>query len=614
MKKRCFMGIDKKNKQNSQEQNKKNKLLGTENVVWNLDSLYESVDDELIRDDLDLCNQEAALLVEFCQGKLADLEAKDFARTVRRLERIGENLGRLEAYAFLNFSTRVDNSEAGAFLQQTTEEASKVRQQLVFFELEWGQLEESRAKEFLEYEEVAKYRHYLLKIRKQAVHFLSFDKEQLLETISPVARTSWNILFEKVMGNMRFGERHRCEEEVLADLYSPERDIRKNAAQDMTDGLQGQLHVLTHIFNTMAAEKMIVDGERAYGSWLSSMNLDNELADRTVDKLITAVTNRYGIVHRYYHLKKEFLGLDKLVDYDRYAPIPGMVKTCIPWSDCKRIVLDSFAQFSPELAEIGEKFFSEQWIHAPPAEGKQAGAFAHPCVADSNPRILVNYTGNLRDVSTVAHELGHGIHQYLAAGHGMYNSDTPLVLAETASVFAEFLIFKAQLGLLTDPKAKRSFICGKLESIFATVFRQVAMNRFEDGMHNGRRNGGELSPEQLSALWLDSQRDMFGDSVELSKGYGIWWSYIPHFLGSPGYVYSYAFGELLVLALYGRYLEEGDSFVDKYINLLASGGSNEPAELLAPFDIDLDDQQFWSSGIDIIEKMLVELEDGVYDA
>ncbi len=600
------MVIDKKN-----EKDKINKKLGTEDIVWNLDGLYESVDDELIRDDLDLCNQEAGLLVELCQGKLAELNPKDFARTLRRLERIAENLGRRESYAFLNFSTRVDNSQAGAFLQQITEETSMVRRQLIFFELEWGRLEDSQAEEFLEYEDVKKYRHYLLKIRRQAVYFLSLGKEQLLETISPVGRNSWNLLFEKVMENMRFGERQRCEEEVLADLYSPERNIRKNAAREMSDGLQGQLHVLTHIFNTMAAEKMIVDRERGYDSWLSSMNLDNELSDDIVETLITAVTGRYGIVQRYYHLKKEFLGIGELVDYDRYAPVPGMAETFISWSECRRIVMDAFAGFSPDLAEIGEKFFSENWIHAPLARGKQAGAFAHPCVPDSHPCILVNYTGNLRDVSTVAHELGHGIHQYLAAGQGMYNSETPLVLAETASVFAELLVFKAQLALLTDSQARASFICGKLESIFATVFRQVAMNRFEEGMHNGRRRQGELSPEQLSALWLDSQGAMFGDSVVLSEGYGIWWSYIPHFLRSPGYVYSYAFGELLVLALYARYLEEGDSFVGKYINLLAAGGSMEPAELLAPFAVDLRDPQFWDSGMDIIEQMLVELESNV---
>jgi len=320
------------------------------------------------------------------------------------------------------------------------------------------------------------------------------------------------------------------------------------------------------------------------------------------------VISRYDIVGRYYRRKKELLGLDTLYDYDRYAPVPGMAEMQISWSECREMVLDAFAGFSKEMAEIGRQFFDKQWIHAQVLEGKQGGAFAHPCIPDVHPYLMVNYTGNLRDVSTVAHELGHGVHQYLAAGQGMYNADTSLVLAETASVFAELLVFKAQLALLDEPAAKRAFICQKLESIFATVFRQVAMNRFEDGMHTSRRQQGELSSQQLSALWLSTQKPMFGDSVTLTEDYGLWWSYISHFLGTPGYVYSYAFGELLVLALYARYQQEGEAFVEKYISLLAAGGSQSPAELLVPFSIDLDDPGFWLGGLDIIEQMLVQVE------
>ncbi len=585
-----------------------NKLLGTDEVVWRLDDLYESVNDELIADDIDLCEQEAGLLEERCRGKLVELEPAVFARTVRRLERIAENLGRLGTYAFLNFSTQVKDPEAGAFLQRVTETASRINRQLVFFTLEWSRMDDSAARTFLEFPEVAKYRHYLEVIRRQAKHLLLEPEEKLLIEMEPVGRNSWVTLFEKIMGHQQFGEQGRTEEEVLTDLYSPDREVRQQAATDLTGGLQEQLHVLTHIFNTLAAEKMIDDRLRSYPTWDQSRHLENELDAEIVDTLVQSVTSRYDIVGRYYRCKKDLLGLDTLYDYDRYAPVPGMADMQISWSQCREMVLDAFAGFSKEMAEIGRQFFDKQWIHAQVLEGKQGGAFAHPCIPEVHPYLMVNYTGNLRDVSTVAHELGHGVHQYLAAGQGMYNADTSLVLAETASVFAELLVFKAQLALLDEPAAKRAFICQKLESIFATVFRQVAMNRFEDGMHTTRRQQGELSSEQLSAIWLSTQKPMFGDSVTLTEDYGLWWSYISHFLGTPGYVYSYAFGELLVLALYARYQQEGEAFVDKYINLLAAGGSRSPAELLAPFSIDLDDPGFWHGGLDIIEQMLAKVE------
>ncbi|MCK5069679.1 MAG: oligoendopeptidase F, partial [Desulfocapsa sp.] len=280
----------------------------------------------------------------------------------------------------------------------------------------------------------------------------------------------------------------------------------------------------------------------------------------------------------------------------------------VPWQKCKEMVLDGFRSFSPEMADIGAMFFDQNWIHAPLLDGKRGGAFAHPAVPDANPYILVNYTGNLRDVSTVAHELGHGIHQYLAKEKGYFNSDTPLVLAETASVFAELLIFHKQLDSLDDPAEKQAFTCQKLESIFATVFRQISMNRFEDMIHTQRRKKGEISTEDLSTLWMTSQEAMFGDAVTLGDHYKTWWSYIPHFLHTPGYVYSYAFGELLVLALYRIYKKEGDAFIPKYIHLLSEGGSKSPAELLTPFNIDLTDPTFWQGGLSVIEEMLKEIE------
>jgi oligoendopeptidase F len=586
----------------------RNTELGTAEVLWNLTDLYESPDDHMIHDDLDFCHQEADLLQE-TQGRLAELEPATFARTVRRLERIQANLGRIETYAFLNFATQVKNAEAGAFLQKIKEEGSKLGRKLVFFNLEWAKLDQTVADRLPAHEEVAPYHHFLTNLRRYADHLLSEAEEKLLVEFEPVGTESWLNLFEKVLGHLEFGEDKRGEEEVLSDLYDSDREVRRKAARELTEGLQSQLHILTHIFNTILADKMISDRLRKYPSWIRTRNLSNELEDVTVDALITASVGHYDLVQRYYRLKKELLGLDDLQDYDRYAPLPSLPDQQVSWQECRNMVLEGFHGFSPELAEIAERFFAKNWIHAPLLEGKQSGAFAHPAVPDVHPYILVNYTGNLRDVSTVAHELGHGVHQYLAKEQGYFNSDTTLVLAETASVFAELLIFHRQLELLEDPAQRRAFICQKLESIFATVFRQISMNRFEDLIHNSRREQGELSAEALSDLWMKSQVAMFGDSVNLSEQYRIWWAYIPHFLHTPGYVYSYAFGELLVLALYRIYQDEGPaSFVPKYINLLAQGGCQSPYKLLKPFNIDLNDSEFWQGGLAVIEEMLVSVE------
>ncbi len=588
--------------------NSLNHDLGTTDVRWNLDSLYDSLQDELLRDDLDLCMQEAEMLKEQCSGRLAKLEPAVFSRSLRRLERIQVNLGRIDTYAFLNFVTQVKNDEASAFLQKSKEDASRVNRELVFFDLEWAQMDQAAADILLATDDVSPYRHYLKNVRRYADHLLSQPEESLLVEFSPVGNESWLTLFEKVMGHLEFGESKRSEEEVLSALYSASREERQRAAQELTDGLQSQIHILSHIFNTILAEKMINDRLRHYSSWVSSRNLSNELNDRTVEALIDSTTARYDIVQRYYTLKKDILGLAELHDFDRYAPLPSLPDRLIHWEECKEMVLEGFRGFSPEMADVATLFFTQNWIHAPLLEGKRGGAFAHPAVPDANPYILVNYTGTLRDVSTVAHELGHGIHQYLAKEKGYFNSDTPLVLAETASIFAELLVFHNQLETLSNSEEKRAFICQKLESIFASVFRQVSMNRFEDMVHTRRREQGELSTEELSTLWMKSQEAMFGDSVELGQQYRIWWSYIPHFLHTPGYVYSYAFGELLVLALYNLYEKEGDSFIVKYLHLLSEGGSKSPYELLVPFTIDLNDQSFWQGGLLVIENMLKELE------
>ena len=583
--------------------------LGASGVLWNLEDLYRNEDDPALAADCQWSIDEALAIRDQFRGRVANLGGAELLGLIVRLEALDCRISRLATFAFLNFTTRMENSVAGALEKRMEELASQCKKAVVFFELEWNALPAESAPRFLEATELTVYRHYLEALRRYQPHQLSESEESLLLEYGPVGRSSWNTLFDKVLSGLRFGEEKRAEEEVLTDLYDQDREVRRQAADDLTAGLQSQSHILTHIFNTLAADKMIDDRLRRHDTWIHSMNLDNELTDATVETLVTAVTSRYDIVQRYYRVKKELLQLDELTDYDRYAPLPALPSQRIGWDTCRTMVLRSFGAFSGELAAIAERFFTEKWIHAPVSHGKRGGAFAHPCVPDVHPYVMVNYTGTLNDVSTVAHELGHGVHQVLAAKRGHFNSDTPLVLAETASVFAEMLVFQSQLALLTDPAAKRAFICQKLESIFATVFRQTAMNRFEKLMHEGRRDKGELSSELLSEYWLQTQRQMFGDSVTLRPDYGIWWSYIPHFLATPGYVYSYAFGELLVLALYGLYQQHGDSFVTLYTELLAAGGSASPYELLKPFGIDLDDPGFWLQGLRVIDQMLQQVEE-----
>ncbi|MFH7319411.1 M3 family oligoendopeptidase [Desulfurivibrio sp. D14AmB] len=585
-----------------------NSTLGTENVIWNLADLYPALDDPALAADLKNHEAEAQEIRAGFAGRLAELDAATLLELVSRLEKLEAGAGRISTFAFLNFAANTKNAEASAFMQKVREAGSRIGKETVFFELEWNRVPQERAERLLDEPLLAPYRHYLAGLRRYAPHLLSDAEETLLIEKAPAGRGSWTTLFDKVMGHLKFGPTGRSEEEVLSDLYLPDREQRRQAAAELTAGLNSQLHVLTHTFNTLLADKMIDDRLRRYPDWLSSMNLHNELQDRTVVTLVEAVTSRYDIPQRYYRLKRRLLGLEQLTDYDRYAPLPHLPTTTVPWEQCRQMVLDSFAQFSPEMAAIGEKFFSRGWIHAPLLEGKRGGAFAHPAVPEVHPYIMVNYTGNLRDISTVAHELGHGVHQYLAASQGYYNSSTPLVLAETASVFAELLLFNSQLELLRGAEARRAFICQKLESIFATVFRQVAMNRFEDRVHRARREQGELSAEEIASHWRATQQAMFADSVALSDDYMTWWSYIPHFLSTPGYVYSYAFGELLVLALYRLYQQDREVFVPKYLELLRAGGGASPYRLVEPFGVDLDDPRFWEGGLEVIDEMLAGVE------
>jgi len=585
------------------------KELGTEQVLWDLGDLYQGIDNSGIHDDMERCKKSALDIADRYSGKIAELTPGELFAAVSEYEDLTIIMGKLSAFAQLYFWFLTQNPEAGAFLQRVNEFSSMVNKDIVFLDIEWANAPDKRADDLLANPILEHYRHYLQAARRYKPHLLSQAEEQLIIEISPVGRSSWTNLFEKILAAQRFGKEARTQEEVLTDLYSTDRKIRKSAANDLTKGLRSQLTVLTHTFNTVLGDKMIDDRLRGYRNWVSSMNLANELDDATVDSLIASARYRYDIVQRYYGLKRRLLGLEELFDYDRYAPLPYLSQRVVDWEKGKEKVLDAFEKFSPKMASIANLFFERRWIHAPIMPGKTGGAFAHPVVPQVHPYVLVNYTGNLRDVETVAHELGHGVHQILAGRRGYLNSHTPLVLAETASVFCEMLVFKDLMRDLERPEEKLWLAAAKIESIFATVFRQVAMNRFENEVHNRRRSKGELSPDEFSSLWLKTQEEMFGSSVTLTDGYGVWWSYIGHFIHTPGYVYAYAFGELLVLSLYSMYEKGKFNFFPLNLELLAAGGSNTPYVLLESFGIDLHDPDFWHQGLNVIDDMVREIEE-----
>lgn len=582
--------------------------LGVASVRWDITHLYQGISDDRIAQDMAACETEAKAIARRFAGRLAGLAAEEFFELLSRMERLLETVGRVSSFASLNFSTQVTNAEAGAFLQKIKEQTSFIVRELVFFDLEWANLSNDEAKKLLESPVLSHYRHYLENIRRYRPHLLSHQEERLLLELSPVGVSAWTNLFEKVFAEQLYGERRRPQEEVLADLYSPDRAVRRQAAKEMTEGLKAVSTVITHTFNTVLAEKMIEDRLRSYPHWLCSMNLANELEDEAVNALISAATSRYDIVQRYYALKRRLLGLEELFDYDRYAPLPFASTTMASWSECREMVIQAFTGFSQQLADIAQRFFDERWIDAPVVAGKTSGAFAHPTVPSVHPYVLVNYTGNLRDVETVAHELGHGVHQVLSSSQGYFNSQTPLTFAETASVFAELLVFHALMDRLSDKKERLALACSKLESIFATVFRQVAMNRFEDAIHNARRTQGELSFDDFDNIWLKTQKEMFQGSVTLTDDYARWWAYIGHFVHAPGYVYAYAFGELLVLSLYALFKNGMQGFVERYLELLSAGGSKTPEELMKPFGVNINSREFWMSGLQLIEEMVRDVE------
>lgn len=587
---------------------------GAQAIIWDLTPLYGGIDDPAIDADMQRAESLADDFASRFRGRVSLLEADELLQAVQALETIYDVTGRIESYASLVHSTDTLDSAANALVAKVDEFDARVSQKLVFFQLEWNAIDEARAGALMADPSLARYRHMLEAQRRYTPYQLDEAREQLLLDKKVTGRSAWERFFDQLMGSMRYelDGQQLTQSEILVRLYSPDREVRRAAADAMTTGLRNRSMELTYIFNVLAADKASDDRLRGFPTWVSSRNLSNKAPDAVVDALVEAVTARYDLVMRHYNLKRALLGLDELTDYDRYAPLPIKEGDRLyAWDDAQRMVLDAFNQFSGDMAAAAHRFFEENWIHAALAPNKQGGAYAHPVVPNVHPYVFLNYTGKARDVATLAHELGHGIHMLLSGQKsGLFGLYTPLTTAEMASVFAEMLVFSDLMDKEADAEARLAMLIAKIEDTFATVFRQVSMNRFEHGMHTARRGEGELPTERLSALWLESQRTMFGDSVNLRDDYGLWWSYIPHFLHVPGYVYAYAFGELLVLALFDIYKEQGADFVPKYIRVLEAGDSDWPENILAEVGVDLNDPAFWSRGLNAIQA-LVEQEEAL---
>lgn len=583
---------------------------GAENIHWDLSDLYESIDDPALRADQKKVIEKAEAFARKYKGKIASLDAREFRNILQEYEEIHELIGKIGSYAHLIWTTDTGNPQYGKLMQQAKELSSEIHQKLVFFDVEWMQVDEERAWKLIESPELEHYRHYLETSRRYKKHTLSEKEEQILSAKSVTGRSAWNRYFDETLGAARFdldGE-ELTEQEVLSKLHEPDRELRKKAHASLTGKFKEKSHTLTFVFNTILADKHTNDKLRKYNSWISSRNLSNEIEDDTVDVLINSVTGSYDIVQRFYELKKRLLGYDTLFDYDRYAPLLEN-KEQINWHKARNTVLESYGDFHPDMASVAEKFFEHNWIDAAIRPGKRGGAYSASTVPSVHPYVFMNFDGKIRDVQTLAHELGHGVHQYLSRKQGALQAGTPLTTAETASVFGEMLVFQNLMHQLDDPKEKLALLIGKIDDTIATVFRQISMNRFEHTMHTKRRQEGELTTEEFSELWRNAQQDLYGNSVHLTESYDLWWCYIPHFLHTPGYVYAYAFGELLVLALYEEYRKNSEGFADKYLEMLEAGGSDWPENIVGKMGLDITEPDFWNKGLSVIDKMVEDAQE-----
>ena len=587
-----------------------------EGIKWDLGDLYEGISDPRVEGDFEKISVRADRFEKKYRGRIKSpsLTAGELAGAVREVERLSEGIGKILSFAYLLFAADTQDPRNGAFRSSMQQKATEVQKKLIFFYVEWVSVPKKRAKKLLGNPKLSGHRHFLEQERQYRDHTLSEAEEKILQEKSNTGQKAFSRLFDEVVNNIQFRVRLSGKTETLNQsqtlslLYDPDRKKRKAVWSGLTRGLKENSHVLTYIFNTLVNDHSIDDRLRSYEDPMSARHLGNEISPGAVEALLESCERNFGFVSRYYGFKGKLLGYRKFYDYDRYAPL-GLEREQVPWDRAKEIVLSSFGEFSSGMKKTASLFFEKNWIDAELRDGKRGGAFSHGTVPGAHPYVFMNYTGKPRDVMVLAHELGHGVHQYLSRRKGYFQAHTPLTTAETASVFAEMLVFHQLKEEETRKEGRLVLVAEKLEDIMATVFRQAVLTRFEQSLHRERRNQGELTTARISELWIEANSEMFGDSVALTENYACWWLYIPHFIHSPFYCYAYSFGELLTLALYGMFLERGRSFVPDYMGLLRSGGSASPAELLSGVGVDINDPGFWQTGLDVIGAMVDEVEE-----
>lgn len=582
---------------------------------WRLDDLYPSMESPEYAADLARSATDAAAFAGEFRGKLqAMLEGQDGAKAlfaaVKRFEALEDLMGRIMSYAGLVYAGDTTDPARGKFYGDAQEKITTASSDLLFFTLELNRIDDALIDQLAAEAPLSHYAPWLEDIRKEKPYQLDDKLEQLFHEKSVVGRGAWNRLFDETIASLRFevdGESIPLEP-TLNLLQDTEGEQRKKGAEALAKTFGDNIRLFTLITNVLAKDKEIADRWRGFKDIAESRHLSNRVEPEVVEALVSAVRDAYPrLSHRYYKLKAKWFGMEQLNHWDRNAPLPKVEQRAIPWGEAKDMVLTAYAGFSPDMATIARRFFDEGWIDAPTRPGKSPGAFAHPTVPSAHPYVLMNYQGKPRDVMTLAHELGHGVHQVLASPQGALMAPTPLTLAETASVFGEMLTFRKLLAAISDPKQKKAMLASKVEDMINTVVRQIAFYSFERKVHEARKEG-ELTSEQLGELWMSVQGESLGPAIRFHPGYETFWAYIPHFIHSPFYVYAYAFGDCLVNSLYGVYEKAHPGFVEHYFDLLKAGGAKPYGELLKPFGLDAKDPAFWQIGLNMIEGMIIELE------
>ncbi len=577
---------------------------------WNLADLYASPEDPAFAADMRRGEEDAKAFAETYKGKLAGLAGGDLAKAIKAYEALSDLLGRAGSYAQLYYVGDTTDPARAKFYGDTSARLTNISTVLLFFELELNKITDDDLAEKLKTPALAHYRPWIDNLRMEKPYQLDDKIEELFLEKSQTGYSAWNRLFDESLAEMRFtvdGEELSLEP-TLTLMMHPDEAKRKAGSEALAQTFKKNLRLFTHITNTLAKDKEISDRWRGFKDIADARHLSNRVEPEVVAALVEAVRAAYPrLSHRYYKMKAKWLGKEKLDHWDRNAPLPQEDTREVAWEDAKATVLDAYKGFAPEMAEIAGRFFDKKWIDAPSRPGKTSGAFAHPTVPSAHPYVLLNYLGKTRDVMTLAHELGHGVHQVLAADQGALMAQTPLTLAETASVFGEMLTFQALLRQASDPKKRKAMLAQKVEDMLNTVVRQIAFYTFERKIHTARKEG-ELTADQINALWLEVQGESLGSGIAFSEGYETFWVYISHFIHSPFYVYAYAFGDCLVNSLYARYQESSEGFQAKYFAMLKAGGTQHHTDLLKPFGLDASDPAFWQKGLKVIEGFIDELE------